>query len=79
MEVIPARVVRKWDFTKYPCTYSEYFNNKELRLTKNRITIELMVDGIEDVTENTGKIIFVDVRHFSGKYVLEWKLWLKYV
>lgn len=23
LEVIPARVVRKWDFTKYPCTYDE--------------------------------------------------------
>ena len=29
-----------------------------------------MVDDMKDVTENSGKIIFVDVRHFSGKYVI---------
>ena len=57
LEVIPARVVRKWDFTKYPCTYDEKFNNKELRIIKNRIRGKLMVDAIKDVTENTGKVI----------------------
>lgn len=34
------------------------FNDKELKL---------MVDAIKDVTENTGKVIFVSIRHFSGK------------
>lgn len=33
-----------------------------------------MVDDINDVVENNGKNIFVSVRYFYGKILLEWKL-----